>query len=51
MDKKVSVLIITYNHKKYITQAVESALQQEVDFHEIVIGDDCSTDHTQEILK
>jgi glycosyltransferase involved in cell wall biosynthesis len=52
MDKKVSVLIITYNHEKYIAQAVESALQQEVNFQdEIVIGEDCSTDHTREILK
>jgi glycosyltransferase involved in cell wall biosynthesis len=52
MDKKVSVLIITYNHEEYIAQAVESALQQEVDFpYEIVIGEDCSTDHTREILK
>lgn len=52
MDKKVSVLIITYNHEKYIAQAVESALQQEVNFqYEIVIGDDCSTDHTRDILR
>jgi len=49
---KVSVLIITYNNEKYIAQTVESALHQEVDFqYEIVIGDDCSTDHTPEILK
>jgi glycosyltransferase involved in cell wall biosynthesis len=52
MDKKVSVLIITYNHEKYIAQAVESALHQEVNFpYEIVIGEDCSTDHTRNILK
>lgn len=51
MDKKVSVLIITYNHEKYITQAVESALQQEVSFpYEIVIGEDVSTDRTREIV-
>lgn len=51
MDNKVSVLITTYNHEKYVAQAVESALRQEVDFpFEIVIGDDGSTDHTQDIL-
>lgn len=52
MDNKVSVLITTYNHEKYVAQAVESALQQEADFpFEIVIGDDCSTDHTPNILE
>jgi len=52
MDKKVSILIVTHDHEKYIAQAVASALQQEVNFeYEIVIGEDCSTDHTREILK
>jgi glycosyltransferase involved in cell wall biosynthesis len=52
MDNKVSVLITTYNQEKYVAQAVESALRQEVDFpFEIVIGDDCSTDHTRVILE
>lgn len=52
MDKKVSVLIITYNHEKYVAQAVESALPQEVNFqYDIVIGEDCSTDHTRDILR
>lgn len=52
MNNKVSVLITTYNHEKYLTQAVESALRQQVDFpFEIVIGDDCSTDQTRDILQ
>jgi glycosyltransferase involved in cell wall biosynthesis len=52
MGPKVSVLIITYNHEKYIAQTVASALNQEVNFqYEILVGDDCSTDHTREILK
>lgn len=49
---KVSVAMITYNHEKFIAQAVESALMQETDFdYEIVIGEDCSSDGTGEILK
>jgi len=49
---KVSVAMITYNHEEFIAQAVESALMQETDFdYEIVIGEDCSTDGTGEILK
>ena len=48
---KVSVLIITYNHAKYIAQAIESALIQKTDFeYDIVIGDDCSTDGTREVI-
>lgn len=48
---KVSVLIVTYNHGKYISQALESALEQRVAFdYEIVVGDDFSTDGTREIL-
>ena len=42
---KVSVVIITYNQEKYIAQAIESALMQNVNFnYEILVGDDCSTD-------
>ena len=48
---KVSVSMITYNHEKFISQAVESILMQKVSFdYEIVIGEDCSTDNTRQIL-
>jgi glycosyltransferase involved in cell wall biosynthesis len=48
---KVSVLMITYNHEKFIEQAIESVLMQETNFdYELVIGEDCSTDHTREIV-
>jgi glycosyltransferase involved in cell wall biosynthesis len=48
---KVSVLMVTYNHERYIAQSVQSALAQETSFPvEIVIGEDCSTDRTREIL-
>jgi len=49
---KVSVAMITYNHEKFIAQAIESVLMQEVNFdYEIVIGEDCSLDKTGEIVK
>lgn len=46
-----SVLMITYNHEKYIAQAIDSVLMQKTNFdYEIVIGEDCSTDRTREIV-
>lgn len=43
--------MITYNHEKFIAQAIESILMQVVNFdYEIVIGEDCSTDQTREIV-
>ena len=39
----VSVIMITYNEKEYISQALDSVLSQKVDFpYEILIGDDAS---------
>ena len=47
----VSVKMITYNHAPYIAEAIEGVLQQKTDFpFELVIGEDCSTDGTQEIV-
>jgi glycosyltransferase involved in cell wall biosynthesis len=49
---KLSVSLITYNHEKYISKAIESILMQKTDFDfEIVIGEDDSTDGTREIVK
>jgi len=48
----ISVLIITYNHEKYIAEAIEGALLQQCSYSiEIVIGDDCSKDETTAICK
>lgn len=48
---KISVLMITYNHEKFVRQAVESVLMQETNFeYELVIGEDCSSDGTRDIL-
>ena len=47
----VSVKMITYNHAPYIAQAIEGVLQQKTDYpFELVIGEDCSTDGTREIV-
>jgi len=48
---KLSVAMITYNHERFIAQAIDSVLMQRVDFdYEIVVGEDCSTDATREIV-
>jgi glycosyltransferase involved in cell wall biosynthesis len=51
MNIVVSICMITYNHEKYIAQAIDSVLMQKSNFdYEIVIGEDCSTDRTREIV-
>ena len=48
----VSVCCITYNHEKYIRDAIESFLMQKTEFpFEIIIQDDASTDMTADIIR
>lgn len=47
---KVSVFVITYNQKDFIREAIDSILMQDYPNLEIVVGDDGSTDGTQEVL-
>jgi glycosyltransferase involved in cell wall biosynthesis len=48
---EVTVLLTTYNHEKYIAQALDSVLMQKTNFeYEIVILEDCATDRTRDIL-
>lgn len=47
----LSVCLITYNHVKYIRDAIDGVLMQKVNFSwELIIADDFSTDGTREIL-
>jgi glycosyltransferase involved in cell wall biosynthesis len=47
----ISVCLITYNHVKFIRQAIESVLTQEVSYSwELIIADDFSKDGTRDIL-
>ena len=48
----VSICCVTYNHEKYIEEALDSFLIQDTGFpFEIVVDDDCSTDNTAELIK
>ena len=49
--KRVSVMITSYNQERYIIQALKSVLIQDYPNLEILIGDDASTDKTEEIIK
>lgn len=47
----VSVIVPNYNNEKYIAKCIDSILVQSYPIQKIVIYDDCSTDHSREILK
>jgi glycosyltransferase involved in cell wall biosynthesis len=48
---KLSALMPTYNQGRFLAQALSSVLAQRVNFeYEIIVGEDCSTDSTREIL-
>lgn len=45
-----TVVIITYNQEKLVSQTIESILSQECSFRfEIIIAEDCSQDHTLDV--
>ena len=51
-DVKVSVVMISYNHERFVAQAIESVLMQQTDFPvELIIGEDCSTGSTWAIVR
>lgn len=52
MSPLVTVLVPTYNHERYLSQCLDSILNQATDFpFEILASDDASTDGTRAILQ
>lgn len=49
---KLSIIIVSYNEIQYLSQAIESCLNQDCDFpFEIIIGDDGSTDGSIDVIQ
>ena len=51
MTPKVSIIIPVYNCELYITQGIESVLNQTYTDYEIIVIDDGSTDNTHQVLQ
>jgi glycosyltransferase involved in cell wall biosynthesis len=50
-EKKVSICCLVYNHGLFLDACISGFLSQECNFDfEIVVGEDCSTDKSREIL-
>ena len=48
----VSVVVPTFNHRRWIEEALEGVLAQRTDFeYEVLVGDDASTDGTGEVCR
>jgi glycosyltransferase involved in cell wall biosynthesis len=47
----VSILINNYNYGRFLTEAIDSALNQTYSNIEVIVVDDGSTDNSQEIIK
>ena len=48
---KVSIILPTYNGQAYIEEAITSILNQTFEDFELIVVDDCSTDHTPGLLE
>lgn len=51
MHHSVSVIFTSYNHKEFLTEALESLVSQTYKNLELIIVDDCSTDGSIDIIK
>ena len=50
MQEKLQVFLVTYNRADYLKESIASILKQTYSEFELVILDNCSTDHTEKIV-
>lgn len=48
---KVSVILTSYNHEKFIRRSIESVLKQTYKDFKLIIVDDCSSDSSWDIIQ
>lgn len=46
----MSVIVPTYNHARYLPEAINSVLQQSFQDYEVIVVDDGSTDNTRDVV-
>lgn len=49
-ERLISVVIPTYNQAQYLTEAIQSVLDQHINSYEIIVVDDGSIDETAEVV-
>lgn len=48
----LSIYVPVYNHEKYIVETLDSILMQKTEYrYEVLVGEDCSTDNTRQVLE
>ena len=47
---KVTVILTSFNHSKYLREAIDSVLFQTYNNYELIIWDDASTDGSWQII-
>lgn len=48
----VSIICVTFNHERFISECLSSILSQDTDFgFEVIVADDCSSDGTAEVVR
>lgn len=51
INKKVTIVLATYNGELYLREQLDSILRQSFLDYQLLIGDDCSSDNTLNIIK
>ena len=49
-NPKVSVILTSYNHEKFLRESIDGVLNQTFKDYELIICDDASTDHSWDII-
>src|SRR5947209_11687349 len=48
---RVSIVVLNYNYAQFLSRSVQSALNQDYPWCEVIVVDDCSTDSSRDIVR